>query len=74
MSYDLSAPAEVLWHSSEEDAPEDWSGAVSFATLSEAVEAIVGGTPQTGHPWVRCGEHVLAPHDIEALWGGDLLE
>jgi hypothetical protein len=68
MSIDLSAPAELLWHASEEDPPEDWSSAIGFATLSEAVEAIFEGTPQTGHPWVRCSGQVFAPHEIEEHW------
>ena len=68
MSHDLSAPAEVMWHLDEEEAPEDWSGAVGFPTLREALAAVFTGAPQTGHPWIRCEGHILPPHDIEALW------
>jgi hypothetical protein len=68
MSHDLSAPAAVLWHPDEEEPPEDWSGAVEFPSLREAVDAIVTGVPLTGHPWIRCGGEVFAPHEIEALW------
>lgn len=68
MDPDLAEPAEVLWHSDEEEPPAHWSGATPFSTLAAAVEAIVGAAPQTGHPWIRCGERILAPAEIEALW------
>ena len=68
MAYDLTAPARVKWHIDEEEPPEDWSGAVKFSCLREALEAIVNGTPQTGHPWVRCGRPIIAPHEIEEIW------
>ena len=71
MNRDFNAPSEVKWHPDEEEAPEDWSGAVAFPTLREALEAIVNGTPQTGHPWVRCGLQVFAPHEVEDLWRED---
>ena len=71
MQHDFDAPAEVQWHGDEEDAPEEWSGAVGFPTLRQALDAIVNGTPQTGHPWVRCGGRVFAPHEVEDLWRED---
>ncbi len=71
MQHDYEAPAEVKWHSDEAEQPENWLGAVGFATLREALEAIVNGTPQTGHPWVRCGTRIYAPHDVEDLWRED---
>ena len=74
MSNDLSAPAEVMWHSDEEEPPEDWSDASEFPTLGAAVEAILTGAPQTGHPWIRCGDHILAPREIEALWQDDEMD
>ena len=54
MQHDFDAPAEVIWHADEGEEPDNWSRAVRFPTLREALEAIVNGTPQTGHPWVRC--------------------
>ena len=39
MHHDLSAPAQVMWHRDEERPPEDWSGAVRFLTLREALDA-----------------------------------
>ena len=71
MKHDFDAPAEVTWHTDEEEEPEDWSGAAGFASLREALEAIVNGTPQTGHPWVRCGTRIYAPHEVEDLWRED---
>jgi hypothetical protein len=71
MQHDFNAPAEVVWHADEEDAPGDWSHALAFATLRQALEAIVNGTPRTGHPWVRCATHVYAPHEVEDLWRED---
>ena len=68
MEHDFEAPATVLWYPDEEDAPESWDGAVDFPTLREALESIVNGTPQTGHPWVRCGERIFTPHEVEDLW------
>ncbi len=71
MTRDLSAPADVQWHADEEQAPADWSAAVPFASLRDALHAIVNGTPQTGHPWVRSGGTVYAPHEVEDLWRED---
>ncbi len=71
MQHDFGAPAEVTWHADEEKAPPDWSAAASFPTLREALDAIVNGTPGTGHPWVRCGRQVYAPHQVEDLWRKD---
>jgi hypothetical protein len=71
MHHDFNASAVVKWHPDEEEPPADWSGAVSFATLREALEAIVNGTPQTGHPWVRSGGAVFSPHQVEDLWRED---
>ncbi|HWT31772.1 MAG TPA: hypothetical protein VN240_12195 [Propylenella sp.] len=71
MQHDFEAPAEVTWHADEEEEPDNWSGAVRFRTLREALEAIVNGTPQTGHPWVRCGLRIYAPHEVEDLWRED---
>ena len=71
MSLDIPGPARVAWHSNEDEPPEDWSGAIEFATLGAAVEAIVTGAPQTGHPWILCGERLFAPHEVEALWRED---
>ena len=71
MGHDFDAPAQVTWHGDEEEAPEDWSGAISFPTLREALGAIVNGTPQTGHPWVRAAGQTYAPHQVEDLWRED---
>jgi hypothetical protein len=71
MALDFTAPAQVMWHSDEEEPPDDWSDALSFPTLHEALEAIVNGTPQTGHPWVLCGTRVFAPHEVEELGRDD---
>jgi hypothetical protein len=71
MALDFTASARVKWHLDEEEPPDDWSDAVSFPTLSEALEAILSGTPQTGHPWVRCGKRIFAPHEVERLWRED---
>ena len=71
MQHDFQAPAEVTWHGEEKTAPADWSAAASFPTLREALDAIVNGTPRTGHPWVRCGSQVYAPHQVEDLWRRD---
>jgi hypothetical protein len=71
MGYDFEAAADVTWHGNEEEAPVDWSGADSFPTLRAALDAIVNGTPQTGHPWVRSGSRVYAPHEVEDLWRKD---
>ncbi len=71
MTHDFSPPAQVKWHSDEQDAPADWSGAASFSTLRDALDAIVNGTPQTGHPWVRSGGRSYAPHEVEDLWRED---
>jgi len=68
MHADLNASAVVKWHPDEEDAPADWSGAVPFPTLRDALEAIVNGAPQTGHPWVRSGGRIFSPHEVEDLW------
>ena len=69
--HDFDAPAEVTWHDAEADEPDDWSGAARFPTLRDALDAIVNGTPQTGHPWVRCGARIYAPHEVEDLWRED---
>ena len=71
MQHNFEAPAEVKWHPDEEDAPETWADAIAFPTLRQALDAIVNGTPQTGHPWVRCGERIFAPHEVEDLWRED---
>jgi hypothetical protein len=71
MQHDFDAPAEVKWHADEEEEPEDWSRAIAFPTLRQALEAIVNGTPQTGHPWLRCGVRIYAPHEVEDLWRED---
>ena len=71
MDHDFDAPAEVKWHVDEEEGPDNWSGAASFATLREALDAIVNGTPQTGHPWVRSAGRTFAPHEVEDLWRED---
>lgn len=71
MQHDFNASAEVKWHFEEEEAPDDWSGAVAFPTLREALEAIVNGTPQTGHPWVRGAGRIFSPHEVEDLWRED---
>jgi hypothetical protein len=71
MAHDFTAAARVKWHSDEEEPPEDWGGAIRFATLREALEAIVNGMPQTGHPWVRCGRRIFSPHEVEDLWRED---
>ncbi len=68
MHHDLSAPAQVMWHGDEERPPEEWSGAIRFATLREALDAIFTGAPQTGHPWVLCDGHIIAPRESEAMW------
>ena len=68
MNHDLSAPAEVMWHLDEEEAPEEWTDAIEFPTLREALEAVFNGAPQTGHPWIRCSGVVFSPHDIETNW------
>lgn len=70
MTFDLTAPAQVMWHLDEEDPPDDWDDAIAFPTLSEALAAIFGGTPQTGHPWVLCRRRVFSPREAEALWLG----
>jgi hypothetical protein len=71
MHHDFSAPAEVKWHPDEEEGPDDWSGAIRFPSLREALEAIVNGAPQTGHPWVRCRGRRFSPHEVEDLWRED---
>ena len=71
MDHDFKAAAEVKWHLDEEEEPDDWSGAASFPTLRLALDAIVNGAPQTGHPWIRCGVRVYAPHEVEDLWRED---
>ena len=73
MRHDFEASAEVLWHRDEEEPPPTWSGATRFNSLREALDAIVNGTPQTGHPWVRSGERLYAPHEVEDLWREDRL-
>jgi hypothetical protein len=69
--HDFAAPAEVKWHPDEEEPPEDWRGAVRFGSLRQALEAIVNGTPQTGHPWVRSSGRLFSPHEVEDLWRED---
>ena len=71
MRHDFTAPAEVKWHLGEEEAPGEWSGATTFTTLREALDAIVNGAAQTGHPWVRSGGRIYAPHEVEDLWRED---
>jgi hypothetical protein len=71
VTHDFSASALVKWHPDEEEPPESWSGATAFATLREALDAIVNGAPQTGHPWVRCGGRIYSPHEVEDLWRED---
>ena len=71
MHRDFDAPAQVIWHADEEQPPEHWDGAVSFASLREALDAIVNGSPQSGHPWLRSGELIFAPHEVEDLWRED---
>ena len=71
MQRDFSAPAEVQWHPDEAEPPDDWAAATPFASLRDALDAIVNGTPQTGHPWVRSGATVYAPHEVEDLWRED---
>jgi hypothetical protein len=67
----LDAPAQVIWHSHEEDPPTSWAEATSFPSVREALNAIVNGTPRTGHPWVRSEGQVFAPHQVEDLWRED---
>ncbi len=67
MRRDLTVPAAVKWHPDEEDPPEDWSDALVFPTLREALEAIANGTPQTGHPWILCRRRLLSPSQIEEI-------
>jgi len=67
MNHNFTAPALVKWHLDEEEEPEDWAGAIAFPTLHHALEALVSGTPQTGHPWVRSAGRVYAPHEVEEL-------
>ncbi len=71
MQHDFDAPAEVKWHLDEEEAPGEWTGASAFPTLRQALDAIVNGTPQTGHPWVKCRARIYAPHEVEDLWRED---
>jgi len=68
---DFDAAAEVAWHNDEANGPADWSGATDFASLREALDAIVNGTPHTGHPWVRSAGRIYAPHEVEDLWRKD---
>lgn len=67
MDLDFSTPAELKWHLDEEEPPEDWWDAISFPTLREALGAVVHGTPQTGHPWIRCEGRVVGPQEVETL-------
>jgi hypothetical protein len=71
MAHDFDAPAEVIWHRDEEEPPQSWADAVAFASLREALDAIVNGTPRTGHPWLRSGRQIFPPHDVEDLWRED---
>jgi hypothetical protein len=71
MQHNFEAPAEVTWHADEEEAPEDWSAATTFPTLRQALDAIVNGTPQTGHPWVRSENRIFTPYEVEDLWRED---
>ncbi len=71
MARNFEAAAEVQWHSNETEAPETWDAATRFGSLREALDAIVNGTPQTGHPWVRSGSTVYPPHEVEDLWRED---
>jgi hypothetical protein len=74
MSHDLTAPAKLVWHFDEEEPPESWTNAAEFPTLREAMDAIVNGAPQTGHPWLLCGTRLLAPREIEDLWRESLAD
>ncbi len=71
MRHDFNAPAEVIWHSDEEQPPGSWADAVAFPSLRDALDAIVNGRPQTGHPWLRSAERIFAPHQVEDLWRED---
>ena len=67
MPPDFNSSAQVVWHPDEEEAPQSWAEATAFGSLREALDAIVNGTPQTGHPWLRSGGRIYAPHDVEDL-------
>jgi hypothetical protein len=47
-------------------APRDWSDAVEYPTLTQALEAAVDRMADT--PWIRSGEQTLSPAQIDDLW------
>lgn len=66
MPYDLESPAQLKLGSDAVGEPPDWSDAEHFETLRLALEAAAGRMAE--HPWIRAGEQVIAPPDVDDLW------
>ena len=66
MPHDLDSPARLTFGADPLHEPQDWSNAEQFGTLRQALEAAAGRMGE--HPWIRAGEQVIAPPDVDDLW------
>lgn len=66
MAHDPESPAQLKLGGNPLQEPEDWSDAEQFTTLRGALEAAVDCMSQ--HPWIRAGDEVIAPPDVDDLW------
>ncbi len=58
------------WPNSKPLGPGDFSEAEEFASLQAALLAAMRPRWLPDVPWIRAGDRVLAPHEIEHLWSG----
>ena len=66
MAHHLDSPAQLLFGADPIQEPGEWAAAERFNTLREALEAAVDRMAE--HPWIRVGNRVIAPPDVDDLW------
>ena len=66
MAHHLDSPAQLLFGADQTQESTEWATAERFDTLREALEAAVDRMAE--HPWIRVGDQVIAPPDVDDLW------
>jgi hypothetical protein len=71
MRTESSDPVKLRWWpNSKPLGPGDFSDAEEFVSLQAALLAAMRPRWLPNVPWIRSGDRVLAPHEIEHLWSG----
>ena len=66
MAHDQEQRARLKLHPDATTAPQDWSDAIEYPTLTHALEAAVDRMAE--NPWIRSSERTLSPAEIDDLW------